>query len=75
MLWKKVSTAKVRNSININQEQPTSHFQSWKIKKDHDMALKMQVMLWDRHEYVVVLNRLMGSYTSLLIIESLTDIK
>ena len=33
MLWKKVSTVKVRNSININQEQPTSHFQSWKIKK------------------------------------------
>jgi len=36
---KKVSTVKVRNSININQEQPTSHFQSWKIKKDHDMAI------------------------------------
>ena len=39
MLWKKVSTVKVRNSININQEQPTSHFQSWKIKKDDDMAI------------------------------------
>jgi hypothetical protein len=34
MLWKTVSTVKVRNSININQEQPTSHFQSCKIKKD-----------------------------------------
>jgi hypothetical protein len=30
-------------------------------EKDHDMALKMQVLPWDRHKYVVGLNRLMGS--------------
>jgi hypothetical protein len=36
---KRFQQLKVRNSINIDQEQPTSHFQSWKIKKDHDMAI------------------------------------
>ena len=30
-------------------------------KKDHDMMLEIQVLVWDRHKHVAELNRLMGS--------------